>query len=96
MLAEKTTPEEINDTKTFQQSQAYKDIHSLATHLFTKSDIDNHGIIAYTAMTDNRSPMVWQENTHKKIHEKIINIQDNFNIKQKYNQPMIDYGVISF
>lgn len=96
ILTEKISIEEINDTKAFQHSQAFKDIHLLASHLFTKSEIDNHGVIAYTAMTDDWSPIVWQDNAHKKTNEKITNIQENFNIKEKHNQPMIDYGVISF
>jgi hypothetical protein len=89
----------LNDVSTFKDSPWFESIYTTALQLFPKAELDNYGAIAYTAMSDHRLPILTQKTINKANKKDDIvhrDIQDFFHMKENPNQPMIDYGILSF
>ena len=95
VLTNRATINQLNDETTFSNSPNFEHIYQTAIKLFPKSNIDSHGIITYTAMGNARAPMIAHTQTKQK-HETKTDILDFLNISDTTNQPMIDYGILSF
>ncbi|MFA7298860.1 MAG: hypothetical protein WC010_04420 [Candidatus Absconditabacterales bacterium] len=94
-LAETATIDQLNGINRLENAQIFENISTTALQLFPRAELDNYGAITYTAMTNHRLPTLSQKMANK-TGVKNINVQEAFHIKRKDNQPMIDYGILSF
>jgi len=94
MMTEKITKEMLDNYTTFLSSSTCTDLYKMAINIFKESKHDKNGTTTFTAISNNRTPIVSTETVDKiakKIRKNNINVMDLFDIRETSNQPMIDY-----